>query len=410
MAYLLLLSLLLATTPSPAARTDASPGSWPGVWGPARNGIAITTRTPARPSGFKELWRRKTQGGYSEVAVHGGIAYTGEASNGTDFIVAMDAGTGRERWRVALGPTHRGHDGSHDGPIATPAVDGTDVVAVGPYGTVVAIDAATGRERWRHDLVKAFGATAPVYGFGTSPLIEGSAVFVQASGEGSQGLLAFDRSTGKLLWNAKHGVRGSYSSPSVGVAAGVRQVVASAGDSVFAVSPVDGRLLWAVKGLGDAEHVANPPQFLTEDRVIVSSWNESVLLKIGKAGDTLAATEVWRSPRLRGSYSPIIQRDGHLYGFSGPFLVCVDAASGDVKWRQRTYEGTLIGVGSHLYVLSRGSGELLVVEASPTAYNQIASTAVFTPGSASYTGPSVVGDRIYLRNVEEIVALSIEGR
>ncbi len=50
-----------------------------------------------------------------------------------------------------------------------------------------------------------------------------------------------------------------------------------------------------MKGLGDAEHVANPPQFLTEDRVIVSSWNESVLLKIGKAGDAHSATEVWRS-------------------------------------------------------------------------------------------------------------------
>src|SRR5918993_112284 len=193
MAYLILVCLLLATTPSTATYTDPSPASWPGVWGPARNGTAVTTRTPARPSGFKELWRRKTQGGYSEVAIQAGVAYTGGASNGTDFIVAMDATNGRERWRLAIGPTYRGHDGSHDGPIATPAVDGNDVVAVGPHGTVIAIDAATGRERWRHDLVKSFGATAPVYGFGTSALIEGGAVLVQASGEGSQGLLAFDR-------------------------------------------------------------------------------------------------------------------------------------------------------------------------------------------------------------------------
>lgn len=410
MAYLLITALLLAATSPPPPQNGGSSTSWPGVWGPARNGTAVMAGTPARPSGFKELWRRKTQGGYSEVAAHGGAIFTGEAKDGTDYVVSLDAATGTERWRAALGPTYRGHDGSHDGPIATPAVDGNDVFAVGPHGTIVAIDAASGKERWRHDLVKAYHAAAPIYGFGTSPLIEGNAVLVQTNGENSRGLLAFDRTSGTLLWNAKHGVRGGYSSPSAGTAAGVRQVVAAAGDSIFAVSPGDGSLLWSIKGLGDPEQVTNPPQFLSEDRVMVSSWGESVLLKIARTGSTLSATEIWRSPRLRGSYSPAIYRDGHFYGFSGPFLLCVDALTGDIRWRQRTYEGTLIGAGANLFVLSRASGELMVVEASPKAYSQVMTAPVFTPGSAAYTGPSIVGNRLYLRNVEEIVAFAIEGQ
>ena len=409
MAYLLIGALVMTATQSPLPEGGSTP-SRPGVWGPARNGTAVTGGTPARPSGFKELWRRKTQGGYSEVAAHGAAVFTGEAKDGTDYIVSMDAATGTERWRAALGPTYRGHDGSHDGPIATPAVEGKDVFAVGPHGTLVAIDAATGKERWRHDLVKTYSASAPIYGFGTSPLVEGTTVLVQTNGEHSRGLLAFDRASGKLLWNAKHGVRGGYSSPSAGTAAGVRQVVAAAGDSVFAVSPADGTLLWSIKGLGDPEGVANPPQFLSDDRVMVSSWGESVLLKIASTAGTLSATEIWRSPRLRGSYSPAIYREGHFYGFSGPFLLCVDAVTGDIKWRQRTYEGTLIGAGANLFVLSRASGELMVVEASPKAYSQLMTTPVFSPGSASYTGPSIVGNRVYLRNVEEIVAFAIEGQ
>jgi outer membrane protein assembly factor BamB len=408
MPYLLLAALLLASAPPP--QNGGAGPSWPGVWGPSRNGTAVSAGIPARPSGLKELWRRRTQGGYSEIVAHGAALFTGEARDGTDYIVSMEAATGKERWRAALGQTYRGHDGSHDGPIATPAVDGNDVFAVGPHGTVVAIDAGSGKERWRHDLVTGYGAAAPIYGFGTSPLIEGDAVLVQTSGENSRGLLAFDRASGKLLWNARHGVRGGYSSPSAGVAAGVRQIVASAGDTVFAVSPADGTLLWSVKGLGDPEQVTNPPQFLAYDRVMVSSWGESVVLKVSRSGSTLSAAEVWRSPRLRASYSPSIYRDGHFYGFSGPFLLCVDAATGDVRWRQRTYEGTLIGAGANLFVLSRASGELMVVEASPKAYSQLMTAPVFTPGSASYTGPSVVGNRMYLRNVEEIVAFSIEGQ
>jgi outer membrane protein assembly factor BamB len=384
--------------------------SWPGVWGPARNGVAATTGSPARPTGFKELWRRKTDGGYSEVAAVGQVALTMEAREGTDYVVSLDAATGRERWRAAVGPTYRGHDGSHDGPIATPAVDGRDVFAVGPHGVLVAVDLETGRERWRHDLVKEFQAAAPIYGFGSSPVVDGNRVIVLTGGAESRGLLAFDRPTGTLAWNTKHAVRGGYSSPAIGTLAGVRQVVAAAGDQMFAVSPDDGTLLWTVAGPGDGETVANPPQFLSEDRVLLTSWTEAILLRVTKQGERLAATEVWRSPRFRGAYSPTILRDGHLYGFAGAFLQCADATTGDIKWRHRMYEGTLIGVGANLFVLGRASGDLHVVAASPAAYTEITKATVLTPGATSMTGPSVAGNRVYVRNAEEIVALAIQGQ
>lgn len=395
---------------SPDPSSSVSSASWPGVWGPDRNGSAATAGATGNPTGFREVWRRKTQGGYAEVAITPGRAFTMEARNGRDDVVAFDPASGRELWRATVGETYRGHDGSHDGPIATPAVDGTDVFAVGPHGVLVALDAATGRERWRHDLVGEFGASAMIYGFGSSPLVEGTAVIVQTGGEKSRGLLAFDRATGKLLWNAPHGLRGSYSSPAVGTLAGVRQIIAAAGDRVYAVSPADGRLLWGVAGPGDGETVANPPQVLPDDRVLVTFWGEAVLLKVARQGEALAATEVWRSPRLRNAYSPTIHRDGHLYGFSGPFLICMDAATGDVRWRHRMYEGTLISLGAHLLVLGRSSGNLHVVQASSTAFNEVSRTAVLTPGATSMTGPSVAGRRVFVRNTEEIVALTIEGK
>lgn len=395
---------------SPNGSPNGSPGGWPGVWGPSRNGTASTAHSPTRPGGFRELWRRPTQGGYSEVAVTPRGAFTMEARDGSDDVVAMDAATGRELWRAKLGPTYRGHDGSHDGPIATPAVDGNDVFALGPHGLLVALDATTGRERWRHDLVKAFGASAMIYGFGSSPLVEGPLVIVQTGGEKSRGLLAFNRADGALRWHAAHGLRGGYSSPSVGTLAGTRQVVAAAGDLIYGVSPDDGRLLWSVKGPGDGEGVANPPQILSDDRVLITFWGEALLLKIGGQGGTLSATQVWRSPRLRGAYSPTIQRGEYLYGFNGPFLNCVDLATGDVRWRQRTYEGTVIGLGDHLLLLGRMSGNLHVVEASPAGYREVTSKTVLTPGSTAMTGPSLAGDRVFVRNSEEIVALALEGR
>jgi outer membrane protein assembly factor BamB len=397
---------LLALAPSGFAQHRPA-ANWPGLWGPGRDGMAPVTATA--PRGVKQMWRRPVAGGYSEIVIADDRVYTMEMREGVDYVVAMDARTGSEHWRSSIGPTYRGHEGSHDGPISTPAVQGSDVFALGPNGHLVGLDARTGKELWRHDLVKEFNAVAPAYGFASSPLIEGQLVYVPTGGEKSPGLLALDRRTGKLVWSAAPGQNASYSSPIAGTVAGTRQVISAAGDRIFAVTPDTGRILWSVKGPGSGESVANPPIVLPDDRVLLTFWTEAVMLKVARDGDAFSTSEVWRSSRLRSSYSPTIFRDGFLYGFSGPFLLCMEAASGDIRWRHRLYEGTLVGMGQHLLVLSRGSGNLHVVDATPTGFSEVFQAAVLTPGATSITGPSAAGDRVFLRNVEEIAAFTFEG-
>lgn len=397
----------LAFTSAGMPEANNGPQLWPGLWGPTRNGNAgADARTPKR---FRELWRHKSAGGYSEVVSDGSRAFTLEMKDGQDFAVAFDARTGKELWRTRIADTYRGHDGSHDGPISTPMVMNGDVVAYGPNGHLVVMDAATGKEKWRQDLAKSQGITSPAYGVGSSPLVEGNLVIVYGGGEKTGGLFAFDRTTGKQVWHAAHSKTPAYSSAVSATLGGVRQIVAAAGDRVFGVSPADGRLLWSVAGSSPGEEVSNSPLVLPDDRVLLSFWGEAVMLKVAREGETLTAKELWRSPRIRNVHGPTIYRSGYLYGFGGPILVCVDAATGDVKWRQRTYEGSLVGLGDHLLLLGRGSGELLVVRASPDGYAEVTKHPVFNPGSTSITGPSVAGARVFLRNVEEIVALQIEG-
>jgi outer membrane protein assembly factor BamB len=403
-----MIGLLLTWLALSQAPQNANP-PWPGLWGPSRDATAAAAGMPDRPKGFKEAWRRKSAGGYAEVAIGSRALVTMELRGDIDYVVALDPRTGKDIWHSAIGPTYRGHDGSHDGPIATPAIDGGDVFAVGPHGHLVAVDAETGKERWRHDLVKAFSASVPAYGFGTSPLVAGPFVVVQTGGEKSSGLLAFERTTGRLAWSGPHAKGVHYSSPVLATLAGTRQIVAAAGDRVYSASPEDGRLLWSVAGPGIGEETMNPPIVLPDDRVLLTFWGEAVLLKIARKDGAFTATEVWRSPRLRHSQGPAIYRDGFIYGFGAAFLVCLDASNGEVRWRQRTYEGSLVRIGTHLLVLGRASGELFVVQAVPDKFVEVTRTTVFTPGATSITGPSVAGRRVYLRNVEEIVAVTIEG-
>lgn len=383
--------------------TQADSRAWPGLWGPARTGLAYGLQSVGT---IKEVWRRPTTGGYSEVAVAGNQAITMELRGGDDFVVAVDAATGKERWSIKLGPTYRGHGGSHDGPIATPAIDGNDVFVAGPHGLLAALDTSSGKERWRHDLVTEFNASVPRWGFGSSPLVEGQLIIMPTGGDKSRGLLAFDRKTGKVIWSALHAKAPTYSSAVAATIAGTRQIVAASGDLVFGVSAANGKLLWSVTGPGTDIEISNSPVVLPDDRVLVTSWQGAFMLKLSRQGDTFAAKELWRSTFPRAANGPTIYRDGFLYGFAGPMLVCIHADTGEVRWRERTGEGTLIGSGEHLVFLSQTAGDLRIVRASPEGYTERTRTRVFAPDVVSVTGPSIAEGRIFVRNIKEIAAFA----
>jgi outer membrane protein assembly factor BamB len=381
--------------------------TWPGLWGPLRNGMATGDLSKVRGA-VDTVWRRPVSGGYAELAIANGRVFTLELRDGADHVVALDASNGRQYWSVRIGPTYKGHGGSDDGPISTPAVDGNDLFALGPHGQLIAIDASAGRERWRHDLVREFSASAPTWGFAASPLIDEGRVIVPTGGPDSRGLLAFDRGTGRLLWSANVGKATGYSSAVAATIAGVRQIVTVAGDQVAGVRPSDGRVLWSAPGTGANAEVSNSAIVLPGDRVLVSNWEESLLIKVENSAKGQAARPLWRSNRLRNANGPTIYRDGHLYGFAGAILVCVDAETQEIKWRERTGAGTLMSVGSQLVILGDGTGEMLIADVSPERFTLRHRLSVLPDGIRAVTGASFADGRFYLRNLRELVAVRVQ--
>ena len=404
MRVLSMMSVVLLGTSIAAQEAPRPATGWPGLWGPSRN--AITPALPSPPRSAKSLWHRQSQGGYSELAVAGQRIVTMELRDGVDYVVALDPETGRDLWATRIGPTYRGHDSSEDGPIATPAIDGADVFAIGPHGLLVALDLKTGRERWRHDLGASFGAAMPVWGFAASPLVEGQLVLVAAGGAKGQGLLAFDRASGKLRWSAVPGLSAGYSSAVAATIAGTRQVIVVRGDRVAAVSVADGRELWSARGVGATEEILNSALVLPDDRVLLTHAKESFLLHIVRQGNRLVAEEVWRSPRTRVSMSPVIHVNGSLYAFSGGQFTCIDPATGESRWRERLGDGTLAAAGTTLFLITR-AGDLVIVEASPEGYREAFRTRAFGSGGSTVTGPSIAGGRVYLRSTREIAAFTL---
>jgi outer membrane protein assembly factor BamB len=115
--------------------------------------------------------------------------------------------------------------------------------------------------------------------------------------------------------------------------------------------------------------------------------------------------ELWRSNRLRNANGPTIYRDGFLYGFAGSILVCVNADTQEVTWRERTGAGTVIAVGSRLVLLGQESGEMSIIEMSPESFILRGRLRVLSEGIRAVTGPSFDEGHFYLRNLREIVAV-----
>jgi outer membrane protein assembly factor BamB len=390
-----------------APATVRASEDWPRLWGPSGNARFDGAGHVAQAATLKarELWRRPIGSGFSGLSVVGGRGYTAESDGKEDHAVAFDAATGRELWRIALGPTYRGHDGSRDGPISTPSVAGNRVFVLSAHGLLVALDAASGKKIWQRDVKTEDEAAEPNWGFATSPLVVGDRVILQAGGD-KRPLLALDAATGRLLWSQAHGKGATYASPLVGTLGGVEQVVVLGNEALYAVRPEDGSVLWSITSGGRGE-AGRSPLLLSDDRVLVPSWEEVRLVKVTAKDGAFSAAEVWRSPRLKSSWSPTVFHRGHLFGLNAGYLMCLDPDSGDARWREKVYPGSLILVDGQLVILGEQSGDMRIAEASPEGYREKLRVPVFNAGATSMTGPTFAGGRLFLRNVEEIVALEV---
>jgi outer membrane protein assembly factor BamB len=398
-------SSVIALVAAPAGSAD----DWPQLWGPSVT-AAVEAQAPAGAPGLRELWRRPIGSGFSGITIVGERGYTGESDGATDHAIAFDVRTGKTLWRAPLGETYRGHDGSRDGPIATPAVGGGRVFLPGPRGTLVALDAASGRELWRKDLPAELEVKLPFYGFGASPVLAGNRVVLQVGSAEKSGLAAFEAATGALAWTAlpseTKGDSTGYSTAVPAVLGSESQLVVTAHDRVFAVRAADGSVAWT-HPLGEAEEPTRSPLVLPQDQVLVLRGTGAILLKLAREGGAWKPTEAWRSARIKG-LSPAVHDAGSLYGFGGQYLLCLDAVTGEPRWREKTNSGSLIRVGRHLVVLGDQSGVLRLADAAPAAYRELARMPAFNAGAQSTTGPSYAGGRIFVRNVEEMVAYGLE--
>jgi outer membrane protein assembly factor BamB len=151
------------------------------------------------------------------------------------------------------------------------------------------------------------------------------------------------------------------------------------------------------------------PIFIPEDKIFISTAYDhgAALLKVNVAGGKHSVQEVWLSKSMRNHFNTSVLHNGSIYGFDNAVLKCIDAATGEDKWQKSGVgRGSLLLADGHLIVLSE-RGRLLLVQATPAEYKEIASAEVLQ--GKCWTMPTLVNGKLYVRNQKEMACLSLKG-
>lgn len=405
----LLASALLLTATLTASALD-----WPQWRGPGRDDVSKETGLLKQwpEGGPKQLWVYKEAGlGYSGPAIAAGKLFTLGTRDGEEVLLALDAVAGKELWVAKIGKILENNWGN--GPRGTPTVEGKFVYALSGQGSLVCANVADGKIVWTRTM-QELGGKVPGWGYTESVLVDGAQVVCTPGGK--QGTMAaFDKATGKTLWQSAEWTDGAhYSSIIPAKINGEPQYVQLVEAAFAGVSPKDGKVLWRVPFPGKTAVIPTP--IISGNFVYVTAgYGVGCVLTEIKAGNQ--PVEVYANKTMKNHHGGALLLGEHVYGYSdGIGWLCQELKTGNQTWAERKAlgKGAVSCADGMLYCVDEGSGDVVLAEASPKGWAEKSrfkldpQTAIRAPQGRIWTHPVIANGKLYLRDQDLIHCYEIK--
>jgi len=430
MANTLFVALLVATGTLPATATE----NWPTWRGSDSTGAALTTAPPTSWSETENVaWKVKlTGGGQSTPVVWGNKIIILQASSADERaeptrrpdsaeqlrgtgrssvvgktqrpinfnVTCLDRHTGNLLWeRTAT--TAIPHEGHHQAGSFAPysaVTDGELVFASFGSRGLYCFDLA-GNPQWQQDL----HPMTIKYGFGegSSPALAGDVVVVVQDHEGPSKISAFNKHTGKVLWEVDRDEGTSWSTPVTVEVNGRYQVIVNGTNRIRSYDSVTGKVIWECGGM--TRNVI-PTPVIGFGRVYCSSGFHGSIMKaidLGHAGDLTDTDAVaWSYDQGTPYVSSALLAGDRIYQLEDikPIFSCVDAKSGAILYSGERLRGlkqvyaSPVASATHVYVLDR-NGNTAVIERGDT----LKVVALNKLDDGFDASPVIVGNALYLK-------------
>ena len=363
-------------------------------------------RGPLRPGSHPALARGGAESPADERPL-GGRRGDGDGDGIVFVVSAFSRVDGRVVWEheiVAEGDLPQAHQ-KHN--MASPSVvsDGERVYAWFATGQLVALDMHGGLV-WQRHLGRDYGPFEIVWGHSSSPVLYEDLIILQCDHEPGAYLLALDRRTGDERWKVDRGqgLR-SFSTPLVVAGPDGAELIVNASEGLDAYDPSTGMWLWHTGG-----HNEYPIAAATYDdngTLYTGRGHRAgpyMAIRLGGRGDVDESHVAWRVPTGAPYISSLLYYEGLIYMANGNGIVtAVDAETGRRVWQDRVggiYSASPVAGDGKVYLFSE-TGETVVLQAGRELHilqrNDL--------GERVVSSPAVSDGRIFIRTDESLIAV-----
>lgn len=375
---------------------------WPAYRGPAGDGSTGETILTSWPGGkLKELWRKPVGGGWASFVAAGKLIYTIEQRRAQEVVAAYDAATGREVWAHKYAADFQESMGGN-GPRATPTYASGKIYSMGATGELFVLDALTGKVIWQKNILSDNNAENLTWAMSAAPLIVDNLVIVQPGGPSGKSIVAYNKDTGARVWGSL-GDRQAYTSPMLVTLANKRQIITVTAMRAVGLEVETGKMLWEYPWVTDYDVNSAQPIVVGGSRFILSAGYGHGAAMVDVASGK--AERVWENKKLKNKFNSSVFYKGHVYGFDEAIFTCIEAATGEAKWKGGRYGyGQVLLASGHL-VITTEEGEVVLVKADPSSHQEVAKFKAIE--GRTWNVPMIANGRLFVRNATEMAAYAI---
>lgn len=397
---------------------------WPQFLGPERNSTSqqkgILRSWPA--TGPEVLWTANLGIGYGGTVVKGGKVYLLDRDDKTgDNLRCFELATGKELWNFAYDAA-----GSvmFPGSRSVPTIDGNLIYSCGPYGDLYCIDINTHKPVWNKNVWTDFGGDKgnapaketeggqggpggfaprgnfPIWAISQCPLVYGNLLVIASQAPGA-GVVAYNKTTGEIVWKTANLGNETYVSPAIVKIDGANHIVMVTSSTnpigrpdapktpgnITGIEPLTGKILWNFSGW-DCHISVAPAVDAGNNKILVVGGYEhgALMIQVEKMADgSFGAKELFRTVEFGDQTKPPVFHNGYFYAQYGTNnrrdgLVCMNM-NGEIMWKTKRdpdfNKGSMI-LAEGLILATDGAKKLFLIEPDPEAFKPIASAELLT--------------------------------
>ncbi len=354
--------------------------------------------------------------GYSQPIVYKGVIYiTGIKQDTMDVISAYDL-KGKLLWEKTYA---NAWIKSYASTRCTPTIENDRIYLIGGIGTICCLDAKDGTLIWSQDPQNEFSGEYHMWGIAESVLLtEQAALYVTGGKKAS--VVAYDKITGKLRWNAKSfGGQRAYASSILIERNNLKIVLAQTGNDLIGINAFNGDVLWNFnvepyqtfpngKGVN-----TNDPLYFNGEILITSGYNHPALM-FSLAEDGKSVSLKWKNDTLDVHHGGVILLDGNLYGSnwlnnSKGQWVSVNWQTGKTNWGKDWFtKGSIIAADGLLYCYEEKGGNVALIQPDVADFKIISTFKVEAGEGPYWAHPAIYDGMLYLRHGNILLIYNIK--